>query len=565
MLAAFTLASGALALLGWFIGPKAFALNSWAGGIVMQPNTAACLAMLGLSMLLIDRVRMSTARILGMSLAGLAALVGAATFIQHVAGVNFGIDTLIVEPTWGQTATVAPGRMGPPAALCFFLSGVAVVMRGRGRALGVARTLALVVLSISLLSVCGYIYGAPVLYSLPQLTGIAFNTGLTLLILSIAVVASIPDREPMRTLLSDSGAGMMARRALPVIIVLPLVLGLLRVELGEQDEIFASTIRTVFEIIGLGLLLWWALRAVRGYEQRIATHAAELTNALDKRTRELTESYEQLRRSETMAVLGALSAGFGHDLANIVFPMRVRLQMLQKADLAPQHREHVDAILGNVEYINSLGTRVRQYMRDARQSITESDAARRRAVNFANWCREVHPFLQSIVAVSRSVELRCDVPENLSHHDLDKTGLTQAVYNLVQNSIKAMRQSRTGQTITITGSRNEQGDVLLAVEDDGPGLTPEALATCMEFSVAARADGGGLGLPLVKAFVDAQGGEIRVYSPPVGKPRGTVVIMRFPDKPSSTQVSGRPTTAHNHTKTTGTSDDAQEPVIASTS
>jgi signal transduction histidine kinase len=76
--------------------------------------------------------------------------------------------------------------------------------------------------------------------------------------------------------------------------------------------------------------------------------------------------------------------------------------------------------------------------------------------------------------------------------------------------------------ITVT-TEPVSGAILLKVRDDGQGLTPDQLGAVL----AGRAigEGGGLGIPLVRAIVEAHGGAFRMES---DAGRGTVVSLRFP-------------------------------------
>ena len=51
-------------------------------------------------------------------------------------------------------------------------------------------------------------------------------------------------------------------------------------------------------------------------------------------------------------------------------------------------------------------------------------------------------------------------------------------------------------------------EVLLEVEDDGPGLSPGMIERIFEPLVTAKAAGTGLGLVLCRVIIDAHGGEI---------------------------------------------------------
>jgi hypothetical protein len=106
--AGFAILTAVLTLLGWFTNTPALA--DWFGtGIMMVPNTALAALGAGISILLLTYGRIRAGRIAG----GATALLGAATLAEHVFGINFGIDTLLVFQEWGNRAAASRGRMGP--------------------------------------------------------------------------------------------------------------------------------------------------------------------------------------------------------------------------------------------------------------------------------------------------------------------------------------------------------------------------------------------------------------------------------------------------------------------
>ena len=183
-------------------------------------------------------------------------------------------------------------RIGPPASLSFLAIGVALVLLGRdARARSVAAACGVLVVAMATLSLTGYLYGAAQMYMIPGVTGIAFQTASVLLALGVAVVVSVPDREPMRTLLDPGAAGIVVRRALPVVVVVAFALGWLRVLIqnhGLVDTALGTALSTLVETALLTALLWWSAARVRTHEQaRLASEvevrrqAAELATFVD--------------------------------------------------------------------------------------------------------------------------------------------------------------------------------------------------------------------------------------------------------------------------------------------
>jgi len=286
---AYAVLGGLAALVGWVANvPR---LTDWGShGISMFPNTALCAIASGLAL----AMAASAPRLRAESRlpAVLVAALGTATLLEHVTGVNLGIDTLLLERTWGQAAAAAPMRMGPPASLSFVMIGAALVLATRGAgSRRVASALAVSVAAVAMLSLCGHLFGAQQMYALPRLTGIAFPTSSVLLVLGFGLIASLPDREPMRALLDPGTAGVLARRAVPVAILVPFAIGWVRLAIQERgliDTAFGTALRTVVEVLLFTAFLWPALamiraqeRALRESEEELRGKAAQLATVLD--------------------------------------------------------------------------------------------------------------------------------------------------------------------------------------------------------------------------------------------------------------------------------------------
>jgi two-component system OmpR family sensor kinase len=98
----------------------------------------------------------------------------------------------------------------------------------------------------------------------------------------------------------------------------------------------------------------------------------------------------------------------------------------------------------------------------------------------------------------------------------DEQRLHQVVTNLLNN---ARRHTPPGTSVRV-GVRQDGSDVLVTVEDDGPGMPPELVASAFErftrgdSSRTRESGGAGLGLSLVQAITAAHGGTVTVASRP---------------------------------------------------
>ncbi|THD46810.1 MAG: PAS domain-containing sensor histidine kinase [Bradyrhizobium sp.] len=123
------------------------------------------------------------------------------------------------------------------------------------------------------------------------------------------------------------------------------------------------------------------------------------------------------------------------------------------------------------------------------------------------------------------IELKVDVDPNIGSFVADGSRVVQVLYNLLANAVGFSPQDAT---ITLSAHRTEH-NVVFAVTDLGPGIPPDVKDKVFDWfeshSNGSRHRGAGLGLPLVKSFVELHGGRVRVDSI-VG--RGTTVTCDFP-------------------------------------
>jgi PAS domain S-box-containing protein len=290
-------------ILGTFITLLGFALDiprlsDWdANGTAVQPNTAMALLACGVALLASSRGRMRVALVLGGAIGLLSVSVG----IEYTFDVDLGIDRpLLFGREWGQATTLAPGRTGPPAALSLGLLAVALVILSvapvdgpRAHLRRWVPPLALVVLGISLFTLVGYAFGGRAFYSVPWLVASAWQSALLLVVAACGVLGAVPERDPVRMLRERSGAGMLSRLALPLLVAVPIVLAALR-QTGEDlrlyDEGTGRALSVVLTIGSSAGLMWWALTALRRREQR----ERERTEIVSATLESLTDGFLRL-------------------------------------------------------------------------------------------------------------------------------------------------------------------------------------------------------------------------------------------------------------------------------
>ncbi|HEY4121262.1 MAG TPA: HAMP domain-containing sensor histidine kinase [Byssovorax sp.] len=235
---------------------------------------------------------------------------------------------------------------------------------------------------------------------------------------------------------------------------------------------------------------------------------------------ELSAAQATLVRSEKLRALGQMAAGVSHDLKNILNPLWLHLQVLERMG-KKQKLEAVVETTGEMRQVLTRGLQTVERLRDYARQSPESRAelvdlnavadeamqiAKPRMASNAN-----RPPLRLVKALGAPREL------------LGRTAdVVSAVVNLVVNAVDAMTD---GGTITVrTG-----GDAAVSwieVADDGPGMTPEIEHKVFEPFFTTKGDEGtGLGLAMVFACMERHGGRVDLETAP-GK--GASFKLTFP-------------------------------------
>jgi signal transduction histidine kinase len=224
-------------------------------------------------------------------------------------------------------------------------------------------------------------------------------------------------------------------------------------------------------------------------------------------------------RIERLTVLGRLSSQMAHDLKNPLAALKGAAQFLseeraQGRSIDGQH-EFLDLMVSESERLSRL---IDRYQRLGRlESVASSTSVNELVTRVVG----LHK-LAGRNDVTAELDLAAELPECALDVDLVAT----AVENLLRNASEAMAQ---GGTVTVRTERLPQRSqheaIAITVEDSGCGMNARDLEQAFDEFFTTKAQGSGLGLPLVKRVVEAHGGSVQVSSE-LG--RGTRVRLLFP-------------------------------------
>jgi len=124
------------------------------------------------------------------------------------------------------------------------------------------------------------------------------------------------------------------------------------------------------------------------------------------------------------------------------------------------------------------------------------------------------------------VEILCD--DRIGNIHADERRIKQVLFNLLTN---ALRFTGAGGHIRIEASKPVPSEniIRLAVSDNGKGIAPERQSSVFDSFTSGDTRGAGLGLALVRSFVELHGGDVKMKSSPGS---GTSVICHLPETAS---------------------------------
>ena len=266
-----SLAVSLLVLVGWAFDIGMFK-SVLPNAMTMKPNTAVALMALGFSMIAAvvpkapyvprDR-RILVARMFAL----IPLLIGVVTLIEYAADVDLFIDQLMFRDAVIHRGGPFPGRISPATSINVILLSLAfLTLDARSTSLRrFSQWPALIAAALSLVAVLGYLFGAQQTYQIRPYASISLHTAVLSVVLGLGFVVARPDRGIARELFSQHHGGLMARRVLPLAILLPIVVGWLRLQ-GQkagwyQTEVglalFAASNVAIFSVV-----IWLAARTL---------------------------------------------------------------------------------------------------------------------------------------------------------------------------------------------------------------------------------------------------------------------------------------------------------------
>jgi signal transduction histidine kinase len=522
MVAGVTAGSGLALTIFWLTVSRP---ANWFDAIEMGLNTAAALMLLGASLWLAHRERPSVVTsIIGLCVAGIVAVVGILSLAEVASGWDLGVDQVMLAS--GSSSLLHPGRFPPQTASILACLGASLVLLHAGKDQRWVEVLGGVAFSGSLLGVVSHAYHAQELLGPAVYHRLELQKSAAFLVVAAGVLLARPDQGLFSLLTRDDYGGMMVRRLLPVVILIPLAAGFVEVA-GNRAGIYDAEAGTAALVLGLVAILVMVVYVIGHW--------------LSENHRRYVSIADRLRQSEKLEAVGILAGGTSHFFNNLLtIVLGNSEQVMQTLEEHDVRREQLADVSNAVYRASALTKQLFNFAQKSAGSTYSTDVG-----------EAVRLWLTSeLGGIPAGVSLALEIPPRPFSAQISPSKFRQLLSILIANATDAMPAGgqlhvrlglveHSGPNLASARSDALEGSyVQLQVSDTGRGMSDEVKSHLFEpfFTTKGLAQGTGLGMATLYAIAKQSLGDIHVDSQ-VG--RGTTVSILLPEaSPSLSVMSG---------------------------
>ncbi|MPM15043.1 Sporulation kinase E [bioreactor metagenome] len=218
---------------------------------------------------------------------------------------------------------------------------------------------------------------------------------------------------------------------------------------------------------------------------------------------------KELLRLDRLNLVGQMAASIGHEVRNPMTTVRGYLQFLQRKPDLKKYSEHLDIMIDELDRANDI---IKEFL-----SLAKNKTIVKKLNNVNQIVNSIMPLIYAdAIRNNITVDLKLsDIPDLI----LDEKEIRQLILNLVRNGFEAINENGK---ITIR-TFSEDGEVVLAVQDNGSGIPEEIIGNVGTPFFTTKAQGTGLGLAVCYSIARRHQARIVIDS----NSAGTTVFLKF--------------------------------------
>lgn len=225
----------------------------------------------------------------------------------------------------------------------------------------------------------------------------------------------------------------------------------------------------------------------------------DLNLTILKDVTEKVDMEEQLRKSETLNVIGELAAGIAHEIRNPMTALKGFIQLLE-GSIKKEHDMYYQVITTELQRIDSI---INEFL-----LLAKPQAIRYQKININQIMRETIELLNA-QAVLHNVQFVTLYDDLLPLIYCEPNQLKKVFVNLIKNAIEVMPN---GGIVSVTVGKTEYDQVSISIKDEGMGISKEKIKRLGEPFYTTKERGTGLGLMVSYKIIEEHKGVIRIES-----------------------------------------------------
>ena len=244
---------------------------------------------------------------------------------------------------------------------------------------------------------------------------------------------------------------------------------------------------------------------------------------------EMKKNQQLVLNTQKMQAVGTLAGGMAHEFNNILGVMMGYVQLLKEEEnLTEDQYAYLNLIYNYGEKSAEI---IKNVLNFSRKEDVEMEL-----IDLGNLLKDVVNIIKMIK--TPNIKVSCDIEKDLPLIRGNPTQIQQALINISNNSIQAMREKEGTLKFSLELEKrnpyqNSQNSsfssmfIKLCIEDEGCGISDEVINRVFDpfFTTKDTGEGTGLGLSVVHGIMKAHNGEISLESK---QNVGTVLCMFFP-------------------------------------
>jgi signal transduction histidine kinase len=258
---------------------------------------------------------------------------------------------------------------------------------------------------------------------------------------------------------------------------------------------------------------------VREANYRYVTILEERNHVLEKAYTQLKNTQEELLNAERLSAIGKFASIIIHDIKNPLTNIRAYAELLERKlgkidGIDEFFFRGTSTIINEVDRLVAMTTELLDFSKGDSNLDKEE-------VDFYEYLQTIAESMQGR-AEKNNIQIKFEPVKEKIFLFIDKQKMQRVFSNLVNNAIEAIGENGL---INITLENKDDGFVLWKIKDSGCGIPQKIASRIFEPFVSGKSNGTGLGMSIVKSFVEKHGGCISVESN-VGE--GTEMIISLP-------------------------------------